>query len=151
MTEGVSKGVNEDDEECYFAQAYDKNGNEITLTIRNDFRFADSSVKNAIMDLCAGDVMEIGRDGQNRVLEIKVMASASRPIDGTQNVFFYMNDDDERVEAGIKAEYPIFRYTQGRNGYVDKIGAADILTDENGVNADTVIIAGDIAVILPLD
>lgn len=173
LTEGVSKGVNEDDEECYFAQAYDKNGNEITLTIRNDFRFADSSVKNAIMDLCAGDVMEIGRDGQNRVLEIKVMASASRPIDGTQmgiieklqqnviwnksngddfyNVFFYMNDDDERVEAGIKAEYPIFRYTQGRNGYVDKIGAADILTDENGVNADTVIIAGDIAVILPLD
>ena len=154
LTEGVSKGVNEDDEECYFAQAYDKNGNEITLTIRNDFRFADSSVKNAIMDLCAGDVMEIGRDGQNRVLEIKVMASASRPIDGTQmgiieklqqnviwnksngddfyNVFFYMNDDDERVEAGIKAEYPIFRYTQGRNGYVDKIGAADILTDENG-------------------
>ena len=173
LTEGVSKGVNEDDEECYFAQAYDKNGNEITLTIRNDFRFADSSVKNAIMDLCAGDVMEIGRDGQNRVLEIKVMASASRPIDGTQmgiieklqqnviwnksngddfyNVFFYMNDDDERVEAGIKAEYPIFRYTQGRNGYVDKISAADILTDENGVNADTVIIAGDIAVILPLD
>ena len=71
--------------------------------------------------------------------------------DDFYNVFFYMNDDDERVEAGIKAEYPIFRYTQGRNGYVDKIGAADILTDENGVNADTVIIAGDIAVILPLD
>lgn len=78
-----------------------------------------------IMDLCAGDVMEIGRDGQNRVLEIKVMASASRPIDGTQmgiieklqqnviwnksngddfyNVFFYMNDDANVWRAGIKS------------------------------------------------
>ena len=56
------------------------------------------------------------------------------------------------VEAGIGAgNIRIFRYTQSRNSYVDKINAADILTDENGVNADTVIIAGDIAVILPLD
>ena len=118
--------------------------------------------------------MEIGRDGQTEFLKPKLWLLLQDRIAGTQmgiiekdfngmlcgmksngddfdNVFFYMNDDDERVEAGIKAEYPIFRYTQGRNGYVDKISAADILTDENGVNADTVIIAGDIAVILPLD
>lgn len=173
LTGNLIFGVNENNEECYFVDVYDKNGNESTLTIREDFTFKDSSVKNEIMDLRIGDVIEIGRDGQNRVLEIKVIASASNPIDGTQmgiveklqrnviwnksngddfyNVFFYLNDNDERVEAGIKADYPIFRYTGGKRGYVDKISAADVVADENGIDADTVIIAGDIAVILPAD
>lgn len=173
LTHGITTGVDDEDEECYFTTAYDKNGNETKLQIRDDFTFSDSSIKNNIMNLCVGDVLEIGRDGQNRVIEIKVTASASNPIEGTQmgiieklqqsviwnksngddfyNVFFYLNDDNERVEAGVKADYPIFCYKSGGKGYVEKISAADVVTDENGVYADTVIIAGDIAVILPVD
>lgn len=173
LTEDICSGIDDNNDDIYTVQAYNKDGNESELIIRSDVTFADSSIKNDVMTLCAGDVIEINRDGQNRVMDIKVNASASNPIDGTQmgvveklqsnviwnksngddfyNVFYYINTRGERVEAGIKADYPIFCYRGGKRANVEKISPSDVIADEQGIDADTVIIAGDIAVILPVD
>lgn len=170
LTSNLRTGINEDGEDYYFVEMYDTNGNIREVAIRDDARRSDASIKPSISDLKKGDIVEFGWDSNGKALTVNIIASAANPIERMQmgkiakiqknviwnksngddyyNVFYYYNSNGDRIEAGVEADYPIFRF---KDGYVEKIEPADIVTDPDGIYADTVIIAGKIAVILPIE
>lgn len=170
ITSNLRMGVDEDGEDIYIVDMYGTDGGSRQVVIRDDAERTDSSVKANISDLAKGDVVEFSWDSSGRAMTVHIIASASEPVERMQmgtvekvqknviwnktdgdefyNVFFYIDGEGNRVEAGVKAEYPIFRF---KDNIVEKIETADIAADPDGINGDTVIIAGKIAVILPLE
>ncbi|MDO5396299.1 MAG: S-layer homology domain-containing protein [bacterium] len=170
ITSNLRKGIDEDGEDFYTVDMYGTDGGTRQVIIRGDAERTDSSVKANITDLAKGDVVEFSWDSRGRAMTVHIIASSSEPVERMQmgtvekiqknviwnktdgdefyNVFFYVDGGGNRVEAGVKAEYPIFRF---KDNIVEKIETADIAVDPDGINGDTVVIAGKIAVILPLD
>lgn len=170
LTSNIRSGLDKDGEECYIADIYDANGNARRIEIRYDARRTDSSIKGSLAKLDKGDIIEFNYDSEGKINKVHIAASASAPVDRMQmgkiekvvdnviwnktngdefyHLFYYYDEEGNRVEAGVEAEYQIFRY---KNGKVEKIEPADIVSSPDGLNADTVIIAGQIAVILPVE
>lgn len=170
LTTNIRTGIDEDGDDYYFVEMYDTNGNIREVSIRDDATRSDASVKPSIEDLRKGDIVEFGWDSNGKALTVNIIASAATPLERMQmgkvakvqknviwnksngddyyNLFYYYNSAGNRIEAGVEADYPIFRF---KDGNVEKIEPADIVTDPDGINADTVIIAGKIAVILPIE
>lgn len=169
VSKDISYAIDEDGEPVYKLSIYNTNGSEVEVTIREDAKPADGSAKSSILEIKKGDLVELTKGKKNQVIEVNVIVTPGNITDGRifgkiqkiqtnviwnksnadelYHVFYYINENGDRVEDAIKAAYPIFRYNAG--GTVEIVDVGSVMSDESLTLSDSVIIMGGMAVIIP--
>ena len=171
ITAPISNGLTEDGDNIYYAEYLNANGSVSTATIRADVE-ADKvwSMKQNLMDIDVGDIVEFSKDSAGDVISFKVVASSNDPIQSNLvdigkleklernsiwnenngsffHIFHYVKENGEKKVQGINVDYAVFRYLKGRDR-VEQISVGEVAADISLKNADTVMVASGMVVVI---